>query len=280
MPRILIAGCGFLGEAAAVSFLSQGWEVLGLTHRPESATELRERGIAAEAADLSDLNDLLRLREHSGEFDVLVHCASSGRGGEEAYRAVYLDGMRHLREAFPGAYPIFTSSTSVYAQTSGEQVDELAPTLPDRATGRILLEAEGVCLSGGGAVARLAGIYGPGRSVLLRKFLDGTARIEGDGERVINQIHRDDAARALVVLAGTRPERLLFNVVDDTPAPQKVVYGWLAEALGKELPPGGEPDMNRKRGWTSKRVANSSLRSLGWVPKFSSYRDAIPSLLG
>lgn len=279
MPRILIAGCGFLGEAAAVSFSAAGWQVVGLTHRPESAEELRLRGIAAEAADLSDSADLSRLRERTGAFDVVVHCASSGRGGEEAYRAVYLNGMTHLREVFPEAYPIFTSSTSVYGQTSGERVDEMSPAVPDRATGRILLNAEAVCLAGGGAVARLAGIYGPGRSVLLRKFLDGTARIEGDGERVINQIHRDDAANALVALIEERPAGRVFNVSDDTPAPQRAVYGWLAAALNKPLPPAGEPDLNRKRGWTSKRVANTSLRALGWVPGFPSYADAIPSLL-
>ena len=49
-------------------------------------------------------------------------------------------------------------------------------------------------------------LYGPGRSVLMRKFLAGEAVLEGDGTRWINQIHRDDAARAIVQLVERRRE--------------------------------------------------------------------------
>ena len=44
------------------------------------------------------------------------------------------------------------------------------------------------------------------------------------------------------------------------------------------LPGIGEPDLNRKRGWTSKRVSNAKLRDTGWKPAFPAYRDAIASL--
>ena len=57
-------------------------------------------------------------------------------------------------------------------------------------------------LDAGGTVVRLSGIYGPGRSVILGKFLGGRAVIEEDGRRYLNQIHRDDAARAIVRLLG------------------------------------------------------------------------------
>ncbi len=56
-------------------------------------------------------------------------------------------------------------------------------------------------------VARLAGIYGPGRSALLRKFLSGEARIENGGERYLNQVHRDDIAAALLHLVASSIER-------------------------------------------------------------------------
>lgn len=278
MPRIVFAGCGFLGEAAALLFLRSGWEVIGVTHREESAQMLQGRGLRSDVADLSDLDSIRGLADRLGPVDVIVHAASSGRGGEDAYRAVYRDGVAHLTAAFPRTFVIFTGSTSVYGQVHGEVVDEWSPADPPRATGQILLEAENTTLSTGGAVARLAGIYGPGRSVLLRKFLDGSARIEGDGSRVINQIHRDDAAAALLVLASNRASGI-FNVVDDTPAPQIEVYRWIAEELHRPLPPTGEPDRNRKRGWTSKRVSNSRIRSLGWAPRFPSYRDALPGLI-
>ena len=68
---------------------------------------------------------------------------------------------------------LITGSTSVYAQIDGLWVDETSETKPDRETGRILLEAEGIALDAGGLVARLSGLYGPGRSVIMRKFLSG-----------------------------------------------------------------------------------------------------------
>lgn len=181
--------------------------------------------------------------------------------------------MENLLQAFCPQKTIFTSSTSVYAQIDGEWVTEDAPTDPSRETGRLLLAAEQIALSPGGLVARLSGLYGPGRSVLLRKFLSGQAVLEKGGERWINQIHRDDAASALFHLADSPVG--IYNVTDNTPATQKTVYQWMADYLGQPLPPAGEPDLNRKRGWTSKRVSNAKLRDLGWQPQFPSYREAL-----
>ena len=173
---------------------------------------------------------------------------------------------------------LITGSTSVYAQADGAWVDETSETKPDRETGRILLEAESIALASGGVVARLSGLYGPGRSVIMRKFLSGEAVIEGDGLRWINQIHRDDAARAVVHLL-TKPARPgIYNVSDSTPAAQSEVYRWLADYFQRPLPDKGQPDLKRKRGWTNKRVSNAKLRGTGWRPAFPAYRDAIASL--
>lgn len=275
--KIVIAGCGFLGESTAGLFLEAGWRVLGLCSTQESAARLVDRPFSVAVVDISK-----RLAVPAGweRPDVVVHCASSGRGGVDAYRAVYRDGLAHLRDAFSPKRLIFTGSTSVYSQVDGGWVTEESPAEPDRETGRVLLDAEKIALESGGIVARLAGIYGPGRSVLLKKFLDGSAVLEAGGHRWINQIHRDDGARALFCLAGEPAAAGVYNVCDDTPVSQHGVYGWIAEFLNRPLPPEGPADMNRKRGWTSKRISNARLRSLGWSPRFPSYRDALPMLIG
>jgi nucleoside-diphosphate-sugar epimerase len=153
-------------------------------------------------------------------------------------------------------------------------VTEESPAEPERETGRILRETEEIVLAGGGTVARLAGIYGPGRSVLLRKFFNGEAVFDGDGSRLINQIHRDDAASALALLA-ERDVSGIFNVADDSQPPQREVYSWLAERFEKPLPPSAPVDPNRKRGTTKKRVSNLKLRALGWEPQWPSFFDAV-----
>lgn len=271
---VVIAGCGYLGEAAAGFFLEAGWRVCGLCGSVESAKRLECAPFPVLASDISRPLDAVA---EWWRPDLLIHCASSGRGGEDAYRAVYLEGLKNLIAAYAPKRVIFTGSTSVYAQVDGARVTEESPAEPDRATGRILLEAEGVALDAEGTVARLSGIYGPGRSVLLRKFLEGTAALEAGGGRFINQIHRDDAARALLSLADAPAG--IYNVSDNTPATQREVYGWIAGYLGRPLPLEGPADMARKRGWTSKRVDNAKLRSTGWAPVFSSYRQALPDLV-
>jgi nucleoside-diphosphate-sugar epimerase len=275
MPRIVIAGCGFVGLATARVLHAAGWDVLGLTHSAESAEALRDEKFAVAPCDISDADAVRAVAARLGEKpDAVIHCASSGRGGADAYRSVYLEGARNLHDAFAPARLLFTSSTSVYAQADGATVNEDSPAEPARETGRLLRETEEFVLARGGIVTRLAGIYGPGRSVLLRKFFTGEAVIEGDGGRIVNQVHRDDIASALHVLIEKRAAGI-FNVSDDAPIPQREIYAWLAQHFALPLPPSGPIDPNRKRGWTSKRVSNAKLRALGWAPMFPSFFDAV-----
>lgn len=273
---MVLAGCGFLGEAAAGLFLEAGWRVLGLCATRETASRLASRPFEVRALDIS------RSFEPPAEWrrpELVVHCASSGGGGAEAYRAVYRDGLENLLAAFAPGRVVFTGSTSVYDQQGGEEVDETSPTEPPRETGKILLEAEAIALGAGGCVVRLGGIYGPGRSMFLKKFLEGGAVLEEGGGRFLNLIHRDDGARALVRLADPEVPGGIYNVVDDIPPTQRVLYGWIAGYFGKPLPPEGPVDANRKRGWNSKRVSNRKLRAIGWKPKFSSFQEALPELV-
>ena len=273
MSKVVIAGCGFAGLATARSFAEVGWEVVGITHSGDSAALLGGEKFPVVACDITDRAALAACGELRGA-EAVVHCASSGRGGAEQYRAVYLGGARALGEVLAPRTLVFTGSTSVYAQTDGAWVTEESAAEPDRETGQVLGETEDFVLAQNGIVARLAGIYGPGRSVLLRKFFAGEAMIEGDGAKWINQVHRDDIATALVQLV-TEKARGIFNVNDDEPLAQRAVYEWLARRFDKPLPPTGEPDLNRKRGWTNKRVSNAKLRALGWVPRYPSFFSAV-----
>ena len=270
MSKVLIAGCGFVGVATARLFHEHGWEVLGLTHSPESAQALSAEPYRVTPVDLADA---AAVRQLGSGWNAVVHCASSGRGGADAYRQVYLQGARHLLALRPERL-LFTSSTSVYAQVDGSIVTEESLAEPDRETGRLLRETEAEVLAAGGIAARLAGIYGPARSVLLRKFFNGDARIEGDGSRWINQVHRDDIASAIFHLISSGSSGI-FNVNDNEPLQQRAIYEWLAQRFGRPVPPSGPIDPNRKRGVTNKRVSNARLRATGWEPRFPNFFTAV-----
>ena len=220
--KLLLIGNGYLGKAVARVFREGGWEVV-----PVSLSG-GEGSIACDVGDREAVKSLPMA-------DFIVHCAASGRGGAEAYQRVYVDGCRNLAYAFPDVPLLFTSSTSVYSQTDGSVVTEDSPAIPERETGR--------------------------------------AVIEEDGRRFLNQIHRDDAARAIFHLATTRATGV-FNVSDSTPLSQLACYQALSAMFFRPLPPTGPRDLNRKRGWTHKQVSSAKLRATGWQPEFPSFLDA------
>jgi nucleoside-diphosphate-sugar epimerase len=274
MSRILIAGCGYVGEATADLFHSAGWNVEAWVHSKESAARLSAKPYSIQAIDISQ-HDMVAKR--AGPFDAVVHCASSRGGDAEAYRQIYVNGARHLLETFSEAKILFTSSTSVYAQRDGSWVTEESETTPLRETGWILLEAEKLILEKGGIVARLAGIYGPRRSALLSKFLNGAATIDPDNDRFVNQIHRDDIASALFFLLNREAQESakIYNVVDAQPILQSECYRWLAHRLNRPVPPVRKSEQPRKRGNTNKRVSNAKLHQLGWSPNYSTFGEAM-----
>ena len=278
-PEVLIIGCGFLGEAAADLFSAQGERVLGLVRTAESRSKLSERPFETALCDVTSDTSVAALNPRLEGVPLVLYAVSSGGGTAADYAAIYRDGLRRVLFAWKPQRLIFVSSTSVYGQNDGSWITEESPTLPERDTARVLLEAEELALHYGGIVARLTGIYGPGRSMLLRKFLSGDAVIEEGGRRWLNQIHRHDGASALLRLADSSVPAGIYNVTDDTPVSQRELYGWMADFLQRPLPPEGASSEFRKRGITSKRISNEKLRSLGWTPDYPSYREALPELV-
>ncbi|MBP6603787.1 MAG: NAD-dependent epimerase/dehydratase family protein [Verrucomicrobiales bacterium] len=272
--KVLIIGHGYIGRALGRHLLARECSVVAASREPGTG------GLYPEAAvNVTDPASVRRLHRDISSPDVIVHCASSGGGGAETYRALFLDGLSNLGEIFPQIPVIFTSSSSVYGQTDGSVVDESSETSPDRETSRVLCEAEAIARGGGGIALRLAGIYGPGRSIHLKKLFENTATIEaGEVSRFLNQIHRDDAARAIahLILQGVTDHRGgLLNVVDDTPLTQRQCYEALCSRFQLPMPPESPPEKNRKRAWTNKIVSNEALRATGWAPLYPSFLDAV-----
>jgi nucleoside-diphosphate-sugar epimerase len=267
MPRVLIAGCGYVGSVAAKLFAEEGWEVIGWTRTGQSAERAGRSAIPLSAVDITDPESV---RRNSFVADVVVHCASSGA---DSYLHVYRNGAANLAACFLNARIIFTSSTSVYPQRDGSSVTEESAAEPDSENAQILRQAEKIVLANGGVVLRVAGIYGPGRSFLLRSVMNGTAVLS---DRFVNQVHRNDIASAIFFVARCRalqPPRI-YNVVDDTPAPRAEILDWLSARLGILLSNSGSVPES-KRGRSNKRVSNAKLRALGWAPTYPSYRKGL-----
>ncbi len=266
--RVLIIGCGYVGRPLGVALARAGHEVFGVRRGAEGAEELRAQGITPVIADITRREELLKI---PGAFDWVINTVSSTKGGVEEYRAVYLEATRHLLEwlsARPPQKYLYTSSTSVYAQTDGAWVTEDSATEPKGETSRVLVETEQLLLRAGreknfpAIILRVAGIYGPGRGHLFQQYLRDEARLAGDGSRLINMIHRGDVVRAAVAALERGQPGKIYNVADDEPVTQREFFQWLSQQLGKPMPPPATDEENarRKRGLTQKRVSNRRLR--------------------
>src|SRR5919198_1602186 len=97
MPRILIAGCGYVGQSIADLFHAADWDVEDWTASGESGAALSAKPYPVGQVDVSNRD---WVAERSGTFDTVIHCASSRGGGAESYRQIYLNGARNLLDRF------------------------------------------------------------------------------------------------------------------------------------------------------------------------------------
>lgn len=279
--RALIVGCGYVGLPLGGELIRLGHEVFGLRRSASAENELKAAGTQPLFGDVTKPGTLAALPQN---FDWVVNCVSSTGSGAEDYRRVYLQGTYNLIEWLAPNPPkkfIYTSSTSVYGQTDGSQVKESSPTEPLVETAKILVETEKLLLAAvqekkfPAVILRVAGIYGPDRGHWFKQFLKNEARIEGDGSRFLNMIHRADLIGCIIAaLKNGRPGEI-YNAADDEPVSQLHFFQWLAQALDKPLPPSEpeNPDAARKRGVTSKRVSNRKLKmELGCRFKYPNFR--------
>ncbi len=271
--KILLAGHGYLGAPLASSLVDRGHSVFAFTKTFDDVVPDTYPLISC------DLGEPEALGKIEFDPDIIIHCASSNRGGPDAYRTVFEGGIENLHAAFPEAHLFFTSSTSVYGQTDGAEVDETSLAEPETETSEILRRAEDRLVELNGTVLRLAGIYGPHRSVYLKRFFEGTATIETGESRYLNQIHLADIIGAIQhLLQGDIRDSAkgeIFNVADDTPLTQRECFEGLAAMFGKPVPPEAEPNKQRKRAWTNKRVTARKLKTTGWEARYPSFFEAV-----
>ena len=276
--RVLIVGFGYVGRSLGAKLARQGHDVFGVRRGP--ADELPAARITPLTADITQPETLAKLPRN---FDWVVNCAASGGGSADDYRKLYLNGNRNLIAWLADAPPkkfVYTSSTSVYAQNDGSVVTEQSPAQPEAATARVLVETEELLLAAArdkfpAVILRVAGIYGPKRGHIFAQFLRGEARLDGDGSRFLNMIHRDDLTGVITAALEHGVPGEIYNAVDHEPVTQKNFLEWLAARLKRPLPPqvAGDEEIWRKRGVTNKRVSNAKLRAaLNYKFKFRDFR--------
>jgi nucleoside-diphosphate-sugar epimerase len=274
--RVLIAGCGYVGRELARILVGDGDAVFALTRsgRPEIP------GTTPVRADMTAPDSLDAL---PGNLDTIVFTAGSDESSDDAYRRIYVDGLRNLLERTSKHSPglerlIVASSTGVYGQDRGELVDENSETHPTRFSGRRMLESEQVAASAPckHVVVRFGGIYGPGRTRFLERIRSGDAELTAS-RAYTNRIHRDDCASALRHLLRLEDPASVYLAVDNEAADRNEVIRWLSAELGVAPP---APAAGPAQPASGKRCSNRRLLATGYAFRYPTFREGYGQMLG
>lgn len=275
--NILIAGCGDIGAGVAKRMVQAGHHVTVIRRSPYGFPE------GAEGIQLD-----LAMPVESGilpDADLILICLSASEAGEAAYRAAYVTAPEHLladRRGEHASQVLFVSSTGVYHQDDGSEVDETTPIAPTHYRGRTLLEGESAVhrLSASACTVRFSGIYGPGRGRFLRKVRDGfTPTI--DERLYTNRIHREDCIGVLefliqASLAG-EPLAPCYVASDTRSAAQSEVVAWMRGQMGMPALQGPAPSVPiRLRG---KQCSSRLLQEKGYRFRYPEYTDGYAELI-
>jgi nucleoside-diphosphate-sugar epimerase len=270
----LIVGCGYLGRRVAALWRARGHHVRALTRG--RAAELRAQGVDPVVGDVRELIDVLKLEPAE---TVLYAVAPDRRPGGGTAAEVWVEGLGNLvgamREWPARPRLLFISSTGVYGQSGGEEVDEATPTCPAEESGRVLEVAERALRTGwwpDAVVLRFAGIYGP-RRLLRKQALLNNEPIAADPEGWLNLIHVADGAATVIAADKRARPGAVYNVADGRPVRRRDFYARLAELLGAPPPRFVVPSVADR---VNRRVSNRRMHEeLGVVLCYPSYEEGL-----
>lgn len=252
MVTCLITGAtGFVGGHLAEACAARGLS-LRLLIREGSDTRHLER-LGAQVIR-GDLNDPAALAEAVRGVDVVFHCAArvGDWGPVEDYRAVNVEGLRHLLEAcrsIPLDRFVHFSSLGVYAARHHHGTDESEP-LPERHMDgytQTKVEAEKLALTYQRehgipvVVLRPGFIYGPRDRTVLPKLLEGLRQKSipyvGAGNRVLNSIYVGNLVEA-AFLAAEAPGAVgqVYNLTDGEAVTRKQFMETICDGLNLPRP--------------------------------------------
>jgi len=263
-----------------------GWSVSALTRNPQKVAEAKDLGLHTVQGNLHESG---WWDELPGNFDHVVNCVGAASPSIDGYRDSYLKGMHSVlgwikQNGSRVNNLVFTSSSSVYPQTDGSLVNEKSDTSGVSERGQILVNAEQACLHASAELAkrrsviRFSGLYGPGRHLLVDKIRRGDP-MSGCPQRILNLIHRDDAATALLAIleAEDSVDGGIFNACDGQHATRGEIANWVADRVGVQAPEfiGASEDHGPNR-----RVENSKIKKVfGWVPQFADFQSGYEDFL-
>ncbi len=236
MDRILIIGCGYIGQRVARLAMALNASVSALARSAESRENLTLLGIHAISGDLDNPSTLGHLPTKGA---LVFYFAPPPGGGVtdprmQAFCASVASGDEPQKV-------VYISTSGVYGDCREDPVSEDTPPNPLTTRAKRRLDAEKVLFTWGKernvpiVVLRVAGIYGLGR-LPLPHIRSGNPVINEHESPLTNRIHADDLARICIAAAEKGEAGDIFNVCDGEAGTMTHYFNTVANAFGLPRP--------------------------------------------
>ncbi|MEI7429211.1 MAG: SDR family oxidoreductase [Betaproteobacteria bacterium] len=232
MQKLLIVGCGDVARRTLPHLLGH-YRIYALLRDPEQLSAWRKPGVRPILADLDHAASLKRIH---GLADVVLHFAPPPeRGPKDTRMGKFLAAL--LQGKSLPQRMVYISTSGVYGDCSGAQIDETRALRPATARAKRRVDAEqqlrhfgkrhGVCIS----ILRAPGIYAADR-LPIERLKKGVHALCEDDDVFTNHIHADDLATlTCAALRYGRPNRC-YNASDDSEMKMGEYFDLVAERFG------------------------------------------------
>ena len=280
---LLIFGFGYTAKFMCQKFSKKNWEVFCTTRFKEKAKEIKSLNATPIFFD-----DEEKIESVLSKNSYILSTAPP-----ENSKDPVVENYGHLlkKNSERVKWAGYLSTTSVYGDKKGEWVTEdteLEPNL-ERSISRVAAENSWIKLGENllikTVIFRLAGIYGPGRSLVDRLMKDEDVYIVDKPAHLFNRIHVDDIVGAIEMAISSKSEAKIFNLSDDLPAKQLDVAKYAANLLKRKSPQTVSlesdlvSEMARSFYKEEKKVSNTRLKDeLGYKLVFPSFKEGLFSI--
>lgn len=262
MKVFITGGTGVLGKRVVRKLVEQSHEVVVLTRSLENDTMTRALGAIPKRGDIFSVSDLIALTK---ECDVILHLATHIPKSAMPKRAEWIlndrlrvDATRCLLEAAHTNHIkkiIVPSVLALYGQRSGSIVNSSSPLLLK--SHRVLksaYEMEQLVMKSGieYVVMRYGTYYAEDCYHTMQLVNDVRKRkmpLIGKGDFLMNQIHADDAANAMIHVMKNffQYKNTILNISDYQPRTYHELLSWCVAKTGSKPP-------HRIPAWLAKMV--------------------------
>lgn len=269
MANVLIFGSGYVTQFLIPKLTSLGHNVFVTTRQKKNFSDIEDLGAKP-----------VQFGKELPEATIVVNTVPP-KNGVDPVLATYPKTDFSEDMTWYG----YLSTTGVYGNTHGLEVDETHPPRPITSKGRARHVAELISLTSGfpAHIFRISGIYGPERNPITR-IKERRIHELPSGNTPVNRIHVEDICHILLASMNKPNPGRIYNVTDDIPSSSLEMVLYAAELINERdavinLPVAEEMLLGPMSGGIRLVNNNRVKKELGVSLTYPSYREGLDEIV-